>query len=301
MIPRYIMIYFSHTPFTIGHNITMAPDYLDIDYLRSLDVAPESFGLGFIQLKLSKTSKVNFWDVASLLTVDQEDFHTHPYDFTSTIIAGSITHETAIVTNETTITNENSKQPYGYLQFKTGCCPGSKAILDANIDLLSLGKTTLSVGSKYDFHHTMYHRVLKAYGITHVTKGKKVEEYAKIAIKTETKLSNAFANQLTTKECWERIEQIISPFLPAEFETHPGYHLTKIAKGQIGDVSKIVEECNELVDAAAQGANIMILHELSDIHGAMELYLNKHHPSLSITDLGVMSTITQRAFTNGRR
>jgi len=45
----------------------------------------------------------------------------------------------------------------------------------------------------------------------------------------------------------------------------------------------------------------MILVELSDILGAIEAYLDKHHPGMKLDDLKKMSDITKRAFINGRR
>lgn len=79
------------------------------------------------------------------------------------------------------------------------------------------------------------------------------------------------------------------------------YHLNKIPKGEIGELSKVMEECLEALDANEQGCSVMVLVELSDMIGAIELYLKKHHPSISIDDLKAMSHITQRAFNTGHR
>ena len=81
----------------------------------------------------------------------------------------------------------------------------------------------------------------------------------------------------------------------------PGYHIREIPKGTVGDSSKILEEVLELRDAEEQNATIMVLVELSDVVGAIELYLEHRHPAISIDDLLVMSHITQRAFKNGKR
>ncbi|USN96693.1 MAG: hypothetical protein H6797_00620 [Candidatus Nomurabacteria bacterium] len=75
----------------------------------------------------------------------------------------------------------------------------------------------------------------------------------------------------------------------------------EIPKGVIGESSKLLEEVLELQDAERQDAKIMALVELSDLIGAIALYLEKHHPSNSIEDLITMSRITRRAFENGRR
>lgn len=83
-------------------------------------------------------------------------------------------------------------------------------------------------------------------------------------------------------------------------ETH-GYHIRPIAQGVLGELSKIQEELSEALDAEEQDCQVMVLVELSDVVGAIELYLEKHHPNLKLEDLQKMSQITQRAFRSGRR
>ena len=45
----------------------------------------------------------------------------------------------------------------------------------------------------------------------------------------------------------------------------------------------------------------MQLVELSDIYGAIESYLQLHHPGITMSDLENMSNITKRAFNDGTR
>lgn len=80
-----------------------------------------------------------------------------------------------------------------------------------------------------------------------------------------------------------------------------GYHIEDIKKGVLGEISKIQEELDELKDAQSQGVKIMELVELSDLVGAIELYLDKHHEGISLDDLIRMKDITKRAFENGHR
>lgn len=80
----------------------------------------------------------------------------------------------------------------------------------------------------------------------------------------------------------------------------PGYHLTAIAKGILGDLSKIIEEVQELQDAEAQSCKIMQAVELADLYGAISHYAQKQL-GLTIDDIATMSRITERAFRNGRR
>lgn len=81
----------------------------------------------------------------------------------------------------------------------------------------------------------------------------------------------------------------------------PGYHLTEIVKGQLGELSKIQEELDEARDAEQQQVSLMVLIELSDLVGAVEAYLEKHHAGTTLDDLRAMSAVTRRAFSSGRR
>ena len=80
-----------------------------------------------------------------------------------------------------------------------------------------------------------------------------------------------------------------------------GYHKTKIPRGEFGELSKIKEEYFELMDANAQGAKIMVLCELSDLIGAIDGYVKKYHPSVTLQDLLQMTQLTQDAFKDGSR
>lgn len=82
---------------------------------------------------------------------------------------------------------------------------------------------------------------------------------------------------------------------------NPGYHVTLIKKGVLGESSKIREEIEELIDAEKQGCRVMALLELADILGAIEGYLEKKKYGITLEDLYHMSRITKRAFLNGHR
>lgn len=79
------------------------------------------------------------------------------------------------------------------------------------------------------------------------------------------------------------------------------YHLDKIEKGVYGELSKIQEEILEALDADKQNCDVMVLVELSDTIGAIEAYLEKHHPTITLDSLIKMSNITKRAFKSGQR
>lgn len=82
---------------------------------------------------------------------------------------------------------------------------------------------------------------------------------------------------------------------------NPGYHERAIPRGEVGELSKVLEEALEALEAESQNADVMVLVELSDLLGAVNAYLAKHHPSLTLEDLLTFSAITKRAFESGRR
>lgn len=61
----------------------------------------------------------------------------------------------------------------------------------------------------------------------------------------------------------------------------PGYHLHAFSKGVVGELSKVEEEVLELEDALLQDSSIMALVELSDLVGAVNAFIARHHPQLA--------------------
>lgn len=80
-----------------------------------------------------------------------------------------------------------------------------------------------------------------------------------------------------------------------------GYHVSHIPRAASGTVEKILEEVYELIDANKQYNKVMELCELSDILGAINLYLEQNHKSIKLHDLIVMADATHRAFKSGQR
>lgn len=85
----------------------------------------------------------------------------------------------------------------------------------------------------------------------------------------------------------------------AEPKPKYGYHMVKIKKGKLGELSKIQEELDELKDAEDQGVKILIHCELADLYGALRDYAEKH--GLTMEDLRSMVDLTKAAFEGGYR
>jgi len=86
-----------------------------------------------------------------------------------------------------------------------------------------------------------------------------------------------------------------------EIDQITGYHIAKITRGVFGEASKINEETQEFMDAIKQENDILALVELSDLYGAIEGYLKKYHPSITMQSLKHMNEATARAFISGHR
>lgn len=78
-----------------------------------------------------------------------------------------------------------------------------------------------------------------------------------------------------------------------------GYHKKHIEKGVLGEVSKIREEFEELMDASEQNNPILEICELCDLVGAIEAYANRFN--LKLSDIIKMKESTADAFRTGER
>lgn len=78
-----------------------------------------------------------------------------------------------------------------------------------------------------------------------------------------------------------------------------GYHTRTIAKGVLGESSKIREELEELQDAEDQGIKILVHCELADLFGALRACAQK--TGLAMSDLEAMCDATESAFREGSR
>jgi len=75
------------------------------------------------------------------------------------------------------------------------------------------------------------------------------------------------------------------------------YHKDFIPSGELGKISKVIEESLEFRDFERQANKIGCMVELSDLYGALEAVAEKYN--LSMNDLAVMAACTKRAFASG--
>lgn len=142
--------------------------FLNYDYLVANHTMVHSFGLGFIQVKLSRNVRVHFYTHEAIV-VSPEEIHNHRYGFTSQVLSGNLTH----------ILYDVVEDRHGqYVKRQVSCDPtykGDKSY--TRVGIASEESCVLTQYDKYTITHDQFHRVEAVPGtITLVTRD---EGYAK--------------------------------------------------------------------------------------------------------------------------
>jgi len=263
--------------------------YLDINVLKATGAQPAWFGLGFVQLKLTPYERVHFWHPELKPDVAEEEIHDHRYLFKSFILAGELSHQ---------VFRFEDAYDGNWEKVQVSCDPNNPAPPMPAVygNVVSMGVNQMKAGSSYLFPAGEFHRTRAEKAVTLLERASTVAKFARVIRPIGSQPVCPFSNPKPVDELWEIIADCIGP-TPRK----AGYHLREIEKGELGEASKIREETEEFMDAMAQNSSVMGLVELSDLVGAVEAFLKKHHPSVSLDDLKIMSDITKRAFENGRR
>ncbi len=270
----------------------MIEKLLDIKHLKATGCQPKWFGLGFIQLKLDEKNRMHFWH-PDLLPDDaafNEEFHDHRYGFQSRVLVGEITNELV------NISHENG--PFDYILNEV-CCSGGGMTEIHHASISDPVTFTVSAGQSYSLAADVFHRVRVSRCVTLQTRTEELKTKARVLTRAGIPSSNPFDRSIDAETLWNYIEELL-PRTPPMVD-NPGYHLREIPRGELGEGSKIQEEVSEFLDAAEQGSRVMELVELSDMLGATQAYLDRHHPGYTLDDLRTFSGITQRAFESGHR
>lgn len=263
----------------------MKQTYLSLEWLKAQGATPKWFGLGFIQLKLNEHERMHFYTRKFSANVSDEEIHDHRYEFTSTILKGTLEQHFYIFQDN----------PEGdWEKTKVSCDPENphdgKSVWG---DVQWLTCVSHPKGSRYTIHPHTFHRVISTDAITLVERGSFDRSNLATVIRPfgATEACPFKANQPSEEELWGEIERMLMH----------GYHSMDIDKGVLGESSKVLEEAWEFADAVEQHNPVMALVELSDLYGAMREYLSRHHPTVTLSDLETMADATRRSFIVGHR
>lgn len=269
----------------------LSPGGLTEDALRSFGVAPHYFGLGFIQIKLTRDVRVHFWHPELSATVAEEELHDHRYNFRSHVVHGQTKHQVFAFREDGNGDHE---------MVEVSCQPNDPRPprVVGRGTVAPDGSYTMGKGAVYDFPHTQFHRIVANECITVVERGEVVKPMARVIRPLQASHVCPFSTPLPEERLWGWMGELLEDRVRAP---NGGYHLKPFTHGVFGEASKIEEEMFEFLDALKQKNPIMALVELSDEIGAIRGWLAKHHPTVTLEDLITMNDATTRAFVNGHR
>ena len=278
--------------------MTKLEPVLDIDHLRSFDVEPAYFGLGFIQLKIKRNGRVHFYH--NDLAILAEEPHNHRYGFISYIMQGKFEQE--IFRFEPHYHGDSD------LVFES-CKPGDEGNSDTPVHgfLHSAMHCEFRAGDYYRIEADTLHTVIgRENAITYLVRDEPFKEFAGVVRKHGAESVCPFSEPIPVARCWELIEDMLPKHFMHQKVDKPakkklGYHVRDIPKGKVGEPSKIIEEAYEILDAHEQNIKVMTQVEMSDLYGALDRYREKYHSELTMKDLKAMYKVTRRAFDNGKR
>lgn len=265
--------------------ITKMIDNLNINNLRAFGVEPRMNEHDCIELRYSDTARLLFYHPGIMSGAVSVRYPNHTHDVYVTPLIGDFECKLfAFCEDQKPQKHQLINQNGEYV--KRG-------------DAINIGNFGLSANKPAHIQHGVYRCYGTCFGVLHEefdTKGK--DEFTSIFVSGYNREDKFTADNLwhVIKSLLEEEEHEKSIRLPK-----PGYHTREIAKGVLGEPSKIMEELAEFEDAVDQGVALMALIELSDVQGAIRAYLEKHHPTITMGDLEKMNEVTRRAFQNGRR
>ena len=177
---------------------------LTIDELRKLNGKAVYHPLGAIRLHVDKLTVWHFYSDQSPMMSD-ENIHTHPYSFKSTIYKGGIRN----IVYHYEQTEENTKCRLLERACKEGACQHD---LYDNVNYYEALTFDTFAGESYNIHHSVMHKieVLTPKAISLLNK-KPIEADALFILdKDVTFDDDEFFNQKSEKECWEIIEYTLA-------------------------------------------------------------------------------------------
>jgi len=180
---------------------------LAMDNLRTLaEMAgskPEYFGLGFIQLKVSRDERIHFYtkDIDPIL--DDEEIHNHRYNFTSTVLKGQLTN---------VVYYWKEVEDSDWELAEVSCTPNDSReprILLPNVEKVELATFHTPAGSSYSVTDSMFHQVRwNGDLVTRLHRGPLLEEFAKVIRNKKEPYVCPFSTPMGEAKAWEWIEKI---------------------------------------------------------------------------------------------
>lgn len=175
---------------------------IDIDELKKEHERLYYFGLGFIQLKLNDHWRLHFY--ARELPPITEDIHNHRYNFTSRILAGSITNFTYTV--DTVVDEANAT----HVMVNESCNPEVKAPAESTLCKVEIEKaSTYFTDQSYRMDYRIFHRVEATDCITALSRTPYRQNFAQVVTPIGSPSICPFSKTVPEAHLWEIIEAML--------------------------------------------------------------------------------------------
>lgn len=172
---------------------------INIDFLKNNCQMIHYFGLGFIQLKLTKQYRLHFYNEILNPIIPEEEIHNHRYDFTSKILKGIFNQELYKLIPGTK-----------YICEKESC--QENCIIEENgyeCDIELINNNTYHAGSQYFLNHTVFHRVKANNCITLLSRSDYKKDLAEVVRLKEGQKVCAFSKKINENDLWQIIDEMI--------------------------------------------------------------------------------------------
>lgn len=172
---------------------------VDLDELKKEAKLIHYFGLGFIQVKLSDTTRMHFYTAMLPPIIAEEDLHDHRYDFSSGILHGTLRQEIFALTEGDSHILEEESCKENTPMVKPGVPCGIKKIHEQEF----------TKGSSYVIDHDTFHRISATDAITFIKRGDYKKEFARVAHANTVPKVCPFSKKIPEGELWEIVEAMI--------------------------------------------------------------------------------------------
>lgn len=178
---------------------------MNIKQLYDLNINPQYFGLGFIQLKINDSERYHFYNPNLLPIVNiEEEVHNHRYNFSSEVIGGEIINK---------IYHFEAQENGNFIKENETCNAGikltenekNKQIGFLKLDLVDI----VHAGKKYDMSYNVFHTIETKYCITKLTRSDYLQPYAQVIRPINSMVTCPFSKPLSTQDCWTIIKETL--------------------------------------------------------------------------------------------
>lgn len=178
----------------------------DMDKLRAVGIKPAFFGLGFIQLKLSKSRRLHFYHPEANPIVNYlEEPHDHRYHFHSRVLAGELRQDIYVF---------NAEDNGAWLKTLETCQPEVEAPAgsDEAGSVQKIAQMRHHAGDEYFCHEQTFHTVTTgpdAWAITDLTRTDYTKPLAHVLRLKTAEKTCPFSQPKSEDWCWGIIADCI--------------------------------------------------------------------------------------------